>query len=340
MKFEEALYFKHDQKFALRTGEISKPLHEKHLLINPLWVGICGSDLVAIEMNIAETLSLGHEWVGQIAEIGSAVTTFKPGDIVTSTVLIKCGYCKNCVEQRTECLNQFYLAPDAGMLRTVAELPEASLVKLPSDVSPDSTLLEIIAVAENVHTQLLPYLKADKKILVIGAGSLGISVALTFAHYGYSVEVMEVIKSRIARARTLGISCTNLAQMLLDPDKKGHYEIIIDASGDHLGGKGGWNYLEHFGSKQFMGVILAKYSKDISLKATLYFLKNATLKWIQGCTKESLDLAIKNWAPRIKNLGQHMISHIYDYADVNQAFTTAKDRENSGRVVIKVQDKK
>lgn len=338
MKFEEAIFLKRDQKFSIRTGELS-PLHEKHVLVRPLWVGICGSDLVAMELNLVDELSLGHEWVGEVIQAGEGVEQYKPGDMVTSTVLIKCGYCPSCLANKPDCDKQFFLSPDAGMLRTVADLPAASLIKLPSNVSHNTTLIEILAVAENVHTQLKPHLSRELDVLIIGAGSLGLSVALVLQQYGHKVELIEVIKSRIARAKELNLLCSHPGKMLLDPSKKNRYSMIIDASGDHLQGKGGWSYLEYFGAKHFMGVILAKYTKELSLKATFYFTKNATLKWIQGCTNESIKLAVQNWNSRIEELGRHMISHVYDYSQIDDAFIQAKDRETAGRVVIKVQDK-
>jgi threonine dehydrogenase-like Zn-dependent dehydrogenase len=225
------------------------------------------------------------------------------------------------------------------MLKTVADMPEAALLKLSGDVNHNHTLLEILAVAENVHTQIRSLLSPEKKILIVGAGTLGISVGLVLKHYGFEADIIEPIKSRIERSKKLGLRCFHPTNFMIDPSKKCAYDIVIDASGDHLNGKGGWNALDLFGAKYFTGIILAKYSKDVALKASVSFMKNASLRWIQGCTKESLKLAVQNWTGKVDELGQHMVSHVFDFSEVNDAFDMARDRENAGRVIIKVQDK-
>lgn len=339
MKYEEALFYTSTQKFSISSKEKSEDLHPRHVLVRPLWVGICGSDLVLMELNLFECLSLGHEWIGEVSRVGKDVTTLKPGDLVTSAVLIKCGYCPSCIAGKETCDTQYFLSNNEGMLKTIAELPEAALLKLSGDINHNSTLFEILAVAENVHTQIKDILHPDKKVLIIGAGTLGLSTGLVMKHYGFEADIIEPIKSRIERARNLGLRCAHPTTFMIDPSRKGMYDIVIDASGDHLNSKGGWSSVDHFGAKHFTGVILAKYSKEVSMKAMIYFMKNATLKWIQGCTNDSLKLAIQNWSSSINEIGKHMVSHVYDFSEVNDGFDKAREREDAGRVIIKVQDK-
>ena len=337
MKTQEVLFVKDQDSFVTKETTLPEAPAEFNVRIKPLWVGICGSDIVALENNIFDQLSLGHEWIGEVVETGPGVQNLKKGDMVTSAVLIKCGHCPKCLNKEPGCDHQFMLSENKGMLKSLGDLPEFSLVKLPSEVSAETTLLEILAVGENVHTQLLPFLKKDQKILVMGAGALGLSVALVLKNNGYKFQMIEVIKSRIVRAKELGIDCISLGQALLDPSLKGHYEMVIDATGDHLKSSGAWPYLDHFGAKNFLGVILAKYTQQIQFKTPTYFVKNATLKWIQGCTMDSLMLAIKNWTPHLKEIGPKMVTHVYEISEVNEAFAKARDREQAGRVVIRVQ---
>ncbi len=338
MKFQKAVYIYDTKKFVFRDEEMNESVHAYHVRVLPMWVGICGSDLHALEQSSRDEISLGHEWVGQVQKTGSDVSSLKPGDFVTSAVQIKCGYCPKCLAGSQDCENQYSLATDHGMLTTLSDFPEASLLKIGNEVSAETTLIEILAVAENVYTNIQNELRPEKKILIIGAGSLGLSVGLVLKHYGYRAELIEIIPQRISRGQALGLNCLNAARLLLDPQSKANYDIVIDASGDHLSGKGGWMYLEHFGKKKFLGVILAKYSQ-VDFRPTVFFLKNATLKWVQGCTNESLLKAMENWNNKISQIGPHMVSHHFEFSEVNEAFAMAKDREKSGRVVIKIQDK-
>lgn len=111
-------------------------------------------------------------------------------------------------------------------------------------------------------------------------------------------------------------------------------DFIIDATGDHLGSKGGWTYLDHFGKKGFRTIMLAKYLQPISVKTDRYFQKQASIDWIQGCTRSSLEEAIRNWKDELPLLGPKLITHTYSLQQVNEAFDVAKDRDQSGRVII------
>ncbi|MES2527846.1 MAG: alcohol dehydrogenase catalytic domain-containing protein [Bdellovibrionota bacterium] len=339
MKFQRAVYIYDTKKFIFREEEMNDSVDPHHVRVLPMWVGICGSDLHALEQTSRKEISLGHEWVGQVQETGSQVSTLKPGDFVTSAVQIKCGQCPKCLAGSEDCENQYSLATDHGMLATLSDFPETALLKMNNDVSAETTLIEILAVAENVYTNIRTELESEKKILIIGAGSLGLSVGLVLKHYGHCTDLIEVIPQRISRGQALGLNCINATRLLMDPQSKASYDIIIDASGDHLASKGGWSYLEHFGKKQFLGIILAKYS-HVDFRPTVFFLKNATLKWVQGCTNDSLKAAMKNFTDKIAHIGPHMVSHQFELTQVNEAFAMAKDREKSGRVVIKIQDKK
>ncbi len=339
MKFQKAVYIYDTKKFIFREEEMDESVHPHHVRVLPMWVGICGSDLHALEQTSRKEICLGHEWVGQVQETGSKVTSLKRGDFVTSVVQIRCGYCQQCLAGNQECQNLYSLATEHGMLKTLSDFPEAGLLKIENDVSAETTLIEILAVAENVFTEIKKEISADKKILIIGAGSLGLSVGLVLKNYGHPADLVELIPQRISRAQALGLNCMNAGRLLMDPQYKGCYDIVIDASGDHLSGKGGWSYMEYFGKMKFLGVILAKYS-HVEFRPTIFFLKNATLKWVQGCTNASLITAMKNWKAKVPQIGPHMVSHHFNLAEVNEAFAMAKDREKSGRVVIKIQDKK
>lgn len=332
----EIVFLKENQRF--RPVPCPKPqdLGDWDVLVKPLWVGICGSDLVAIEIGISDSLTLGHEWVGEVLRIGPKVKNLTRGDHVTSGVLIRCGQCEPCKAGRQDCEKQYYLTANAGMLRSEAVLPSTSLHKLNSREGANNTLIEILAVAENVHSRIKDGLTPQQKILIFGAGTLGLSTALVFQKNGYDVEVVEPLASRLERARALGLKATHLGTLLLKTELRNSYSVMIDASGDHLGSKGAWSYLEHFGQKGFLAVVLAKYIHGLRFEGIPHFLKEARLQWIQGCTEESLILAIENWGNKVSELGKFLITDIFQSDDVNEAFTKAREREKAGRVIIQL----
>ena len=309
---QEAVFVTKKKQFEIRVKPLPPIPSNRHVKIRVKWVGICGSDLHSIETDLMDELHLGHEWVGEVIEMGSEVKGINIGDYVTSTVQITCGVCAHCLNQTGNCIEEFSLAVKHGMLRDYAYLPFTALTKIPRPYSSYSTLFEILAVGENVYAQAFKDHAKNKKILIIGAGLLGLSVALVLKKNGYHSLLIETIPSRISRAHELHLQAIHLAESLLDKSLNDTFDFIVDASGDHLNSKGGWKYLDHFGRKGFKAIMLAKYLKNIDLKSDRFFSKRAQLIWIQGCTTESLNDAIANWNGEINELGKILITHHVD----------------------------
>lgn len=336
MKNRVAHYISAKKSFEFRSEEISSAPSENYVLIKNKWVGICGSDLHTMELDYINEIVLGHEWVGEVIGIGKNVFDFKIGDHVTSANKIKCGECESCFQQMDDCKNVKWLTAHYGMLREYAHFPAISLIKVPNPVSKDSTLFEILAVAENVWLKSREkILNTQGKVLIMGAGLLGLSMALVLKRENVEFEMLEVIPSRILRANRLGFECHLLPQALMNSELKDSYPFIIEATGDHLGGTGGFKYLDHFGSQGFEAIILSKYIKDIPFKTFRFFTKQAQLSWIQGCTEHSLKLACNSWRDSIHELGNELITHEFAFDQVGEAFQTAQNRKVSGRVIVR-----
>lgn len=337
MKNKTAYFIRETQNFEIRNDDLGDLPSEHHVLIRNKWVGICGSDINALEIGLLDEIVLGHEWVGEIIKLGSKVRDYSIGDFVTSGNKINCGYCEACLSKKGTCENLIWLTANHGMFKEYAYLPSVALMKIEGNVSKKSTLFEILAVGENVWFKAENELVRESgKILIMGAGLLGLSVALVLKLKGISFEMVEMVPSRIARAHKLGISCFHLAEKLVEVESRDAYSCVIDATGDHLGSTGGWKYLEHFGSQEFTAIILAKYVKDIPFKTTRFFSKQANIRWIQGGTHESLQLAIEHFKDNIEELGDILITHTFSLDNIEQAFDAAKDRKNSGRVIIEI----
>ena len=73
------------------------------VLVKVLRTGICGTDLhiynwdAWAQQTIPVPMTVGHEFVGSIVEVGSNVKAFKPGDIVSGEGHVVCGHCRNCM---------------------------------------------------------------------------------------------------------------------------------------------------------------------------------------------------------------------------------------------------
>ena len=333
----KTVYFvRKNQKFEIRDEHLAELPSPHHVLIRNKWVGICGSDINTLEIDLLDEIVLGHEWVGEVVEVGSKVEDFLIGDMVTSGNKINCGYCSACQSSKGDCENLMWLTANHGMFKEYAHLPAKALMKLEGEVSQNSTLFEIIAVGENVWQKAQDEFRKAPRILIMGAGLLGLSLALVLKREGINFEMIEMIPSRIVRAQKLGFNCSHLAERLMETESRDAYQCIVDATGDHLASTGGWKYLEHFGSSEFSAIILAKYIHDIPFKTTRFFSKQANIRWIQGGTDQSLAAAIKFFKDSIDELGVILITHTFPLAEIDEAFAVAKNRKISGRVIIEI----
>ena len=141
-------------------------------------VGICGSELEGFATRSPRRtppLIMGHEFCGQIQEVGEGVSGYRAGDRVVVNSVISCGRCEACRNGQT------HLCPERevfGMKRPggFAELcavPVSTLLPLPEKVSPVQGAL-VEPLANGVHALSLVAQRLPETVLVIGAGTIGL----------------------------------------------------------------------------------------------------------------------------------------------------------------------
>jgi threonine 3-dehydrogenase len=175
--------------------------------------GICGTDLHIEEWNewaqqtVPVPLVIGHEFVGEIVEVGSNVTDFVPGDLVSGEGHVVCGRCRNCMAGRR------HLCADATGIGVNRPGAFAELIALPMtnvwhhDPAIDRDVAAIFDPFGNaVHTALqFPVLGED--VLITGAGPIGLMAAAVVRHAGARhVVITDVNPYRLDLARTLGVT--------------------------------------------------------------------------------------------------------------------------------------
>jgi (R,R)-butanediol dehydrogenase/meso-butanediol dehydrogenase/diacetyl reductase len=167
--------------------------------------GICGSDLHMTEdpaYGCKHGDVLGHEFAGEVVGLGSKVAGLKTGDLVSVIPLVSCGACESCRKGEVQWCEQFGL--QGGGYAEYALTRPNQCVKLPSDVSiADGAIIEPLAVA--LHGVNLSGLKAGDKILVLGAGPIGLAVAFWARRMGAAkVAVQDIADFQEQRALDMG----------------------------------------------------------------------------------------------------------------------------------------
>lgn len=169
---------------------------EREVLVAVKAVGICGSDIPRIYLTGAHTHPLipGHEFAGEVVELGKGTDRKWLGQRVGIFPLIPCGECGPCGERRYEmCRNYSYLGSrgDGGFAEYVA-VPEWNLISLPQDVSFEAAaMLEPMAVSVHAMRRLMPEISLFQKeynlekIAVCGLGTIGLLLLMFLKDQGF-----------------------------------------------------------------------------------------------------------------------------------------------------------
>jgi threonine 3-dehydrogenase len=183
------------------------------VLIQVLRTGICGTDVHIYkwdewsQQTIPVPMTIGHEFVGKIVEVGSNVADFFPGDIVSGEGHVVCGRCRNCFAGRRHlCAHISGVGVNRpGAFAEYIALPVANIWR-----HHDGIPLDVAAIFDPfgnaVHTALsFPVLGED--VLITGAGPIGIMAAAVVRHAGARfVVITDVNPWRLDLARKMGVT--------------------------------------------------------------------------------------------------------------------------------------
>ncbi len=190
---------------------------------------ICGTDLgiwkgknPEIEATaIAKTGSwngriLGHEGIGIVEEVGSAVKNFKKGDKVLISCVSRCGTCSNCQKQLyAHCENDGgwimgYMVDGTHAEYVRTKFADTSLYKLPENINEDEAvfLSDILPTGHEIGVQY-GEVKVGDTIAIVGAGPVGMAVLLSAKLYSpANIIMVDMDDNRLAMAREMGATHT------------------------------------------------------------------------------------------------------------------------------------
>src|SRR5882724_1663415 len=182
------------------------------VLIKVKRAGICGTDVHIYKWDdwaqrtIPVPMAIGHEFVGEIVEVGSNVTDFHPGDIVSGEGHVVCGRCRNCLAGRRHlCAHTQGVGVNRpGAFAEYLALPMTNVWHHRPGID-----LDVAAIFDPfgnaVHTALsFPVLGED--VLVTGAGPIGLMAAAVVRHAGARyIVITDVNEHRLSLAKKMGV---------------------------------------------------------------------------------------------------------------------------------------
>jgi len=226
---------------AVATREVAEPeiTHPEQVRFRVREVGVCGTDRELARFAFGfppegkDFLTLGHEAVGEIVELGAAVRDLRPGDLVAPTIRRACpGPCGCCRAGRRDlCSSGEYRERGIfGLHGYAAEFAVDSvrdLVPVPAALSAYAILVEPLSSVEKLVESVLRAHQADAQTaLVLGAGPIGILAALRLQLQGIKVTVQSLEEESDAR-----VALVRRAGARYEREGRDEVDIAIEATG-------------------------------------------------------------------------------------------------------------
>jgi threonine 3-dehydrogenase len=214
------------------------------VLIRVRYAGICGTDVHIYKWDewaqrtIKVPLTIGHEFVGEIVEVGSNVNDFHPGDIVSGEGHVVCGRCRNCLAGRRHlCVTTQGVGVNrAGAFAELIALPMTNIWRHNHDINQEVAAI-FDPFGNAVHTALsFPVLGED--VLITGAGPIGIMAIPVVRHAGARhVVITDLNPARLELARKMGATLaintkeTSLAEVQKQLHMTEGFDVGLEMSG-------------------------------------------------------------------------------------------------------------
>ncbi|WP_027881803.1 zinc-dependent alcohol dehydrogenase [Meiothermus rufus] len=295
------------------------------VLLRPLAVGICGSDLHVLEGQhpfVRYPVYPGHEVAAEVVALGPGVEAEWLGARVALEPSLTCGCCNACRSGRYNiCENLKVMGfQAAGAMAERFVSPVRNLHRLPPGLSPEAgALVEPLAVA--VHAVTLTSV-AGRRVAVLGAGPIGLLVAQVAQVYGATeVSLIEPSPTRRARAEALGLAA--------QPQAADRYEVLFECVGHERA-------LEAAIKSACKGaqiVVVGVYGQPTCISAGLI------QDWELGL-KGSLMYTYHDYCEALRLLAQQkvdvtsLVTHRFALEQVAEAFKTAQQRDQALKVLL------
>ncbi len=212
--------------------------------IRVMRTGICGTDLhidswdAWAARTVNAPLIPGHEFSGEVVEIGSAVTSVPVGVLVSGEGHIVCGLCRNCrAGRRHLCMNTSSIGVNRdGAFAEYVVIPESNVWQHPKGTDPD--LASIFDPLGNAVHAALSFPLVGEDVLITGAGPIGLMAAKVARHVGARfIVITDINEPRLALARKMGVdlavnvATSNIKSAQKDLGMKEGFDVAFEMSG-------------------------------------------------------------------------------------------------------------
>ncbi|WP_055661087.1 zinc-binding alcohol dehydrogenase family protein [Labrenzia aggregata] len=273
--------------FRLETRALPEDAPDGWVLVDIEAVGICGTDYHILEGKhpfLDYPRVIGHELSGRVAE---SVGPWTAGELVVVNPYLSCNACRACMKGKPNCCSSIEVLGvhrDGGMCSRIA-VPQQNLYPATGLTELQAAMVEFLAIG--AHAVRRAALSADDRVLVTGAGPIGIGTALFARLSGAEVHLLDMSQTRLAQAKEkFGFKNTHLVgtDILSGPLQDG-FDVIFDATGNAAAIEAGFPLLAH-GSRY---VLVSVVKETISFSDPEFHKRETQIIGSRNATREDFE---------------------------------------------------
>ena len=311
------------------------------VLIKMRKTAICGTDVHIYnwdewsQATIPVPMTVGHEFVGEIVEIGKGVTDFNVGDLVSGEGHIVCGHCRNCLAGRRHlCKNTKGVGVNrTGIFAEYAAIPETNVWLC--DPSIPEEILSIFDPLGNAAHTALSFDLLGEDVLITGAGPIGMMAAAIAKHAGARhIVVTDVNDYRLELATKLGATRTvnpmkeKLKDVMVDLNMTEGFDVGLEMSGNASAFNDMVDCMFHGGKIAMLGI----QGPDTTVDWNKVVFNGLWIKGIYG--REMYETWYKIQAMLQSGLDiSEVITHKFHYTEFEKGFDVMRSGQ-SGKVIL------
>ncbi len=322
--------------------DMPKPkIGHNDLLIRVKKTAICGTDIHIYNWDewarktIPVPMTVGHEFVGVVEEIGSEVRGFRVGERVSGEGHITCGHCRNCrAGRRHLCANTVGVGVNRpGCFAEYLAIPAMNAFPLPDAISDDiAAFLDPLGNA--THTAL-SFDLVGEDVLITGAGPIGCMAAAIARHVGARyVVITDVNDYRLGLAKQMGathavnVQKNKLEDVIKDLGMTEGFDVGLEMSGNPQAFRQMLTVMVHGGHVALLGLP----SSEVAIDWNQVIFKGLFIKGIYG--REMFETWYKMAAMLQSGLDiSPILTHHFPIGEFQKGFDVMRSGQ-SGKVVL------
>ncbi len=275
-------------------------------------VGICGTDFHIYEGShpfLEYPRVMGHELAAEVVDPNGA-SNLKPGDRVIVNPYLPCGSCIACRKEKPNCcvnIRVLGVHTDGGMTEYL-NLPASQLYPANDLSFAQAAMVEFLSIG--AHGVRRGEIKPGDKVLVVGAGPIGLGAAIFAQLAGGEVAVLDANAARVAGASALikGVNGftlgANTEREIVEYTRGDMFDVVLDATGNKRAMESSLKFVAHGGSCVFISVV----KDQITFEDPFFHAREMRLIGSRNATKQDFETviqAIKNGQVPIDLLNTH-----------------------------------